>query len=385
MLYTWAVIVGLLLFIAYVAKYSSYFSRVIMTAWIVMTPAALAALNLLARGFARRFVPHAIAQRSAVIVFANESAQLLARSLQESDFYRLEGFFDDRGDARIGVASRMAPHLGRIADLTPYIRAKGIDVVFVMLPEQGIGRALEIADELGDTTASVYFVPNFAMYDILGAELSEIEGVPVLKVAETPLFGVDGLYKHVFDFTAAFFGLLVLSPVFLLVALAVRLDSPGPVLYRQKRYGLNGQEFVVYKFRTMRINDPEDRIVQVSRDDPRVTRVGRFLRRTSIDELPQLWNVVRGDMSLVGPRPHAVQHNEYYRKAVKRYMLRHKVKPGLTGWAQVNGLRGPTAELASMEERLRYDLDYIRRWTPWLDIKIIFMTLLMILRDRNAF
>ncbi len=254
-----------------------------------------------------------------------------------------------------------------------------------MLPEQGIGRALEIADELGDTTASVYFVPNFAMYDILGAELSEIKGVPVLKVAETPLFGVDGLYKHVFDFTAAFFGLLVLSPVFLLVALAVRLDSPGPVLYRQKRYGLNGQEFVVYKFRTMRINDPEDRIVQVSRDDPRVTRVGRFLRRTSIDELPQLWNVVRGDMSLVGPRPHAVQHNEYYRKAVKRYMLRHKVKPGLTGWAQVNGLRGPTAELASMEERLRYDLDYIRRWTPWLDIKIIFMTLLMILRDRNAF
>jgi putative colanic acid biosysnthesis UDP-glucose lipid carrier transferase len=209
--------------------------------------------------------------------------------------------------------------------------------------------------------------------------------VPVLRVAETPLFGVDGLYKHVFDFLAALAGLILLSPLMLLTAAAVRLDSPGPVIYRQRRYGLNGQEFCVYKFRTMRISDPDDRIVQVSREDPRVTRIGRFLRRTSLDELPQLWNVLRGDMSLVGPRPHAVQHNEFYRKAVKHYMLRHKVKPGLTGWAQINGLRGRTDELANMEARVRYDLDYIRRWSPWFDIKIMLKTLSIIVRDNNAY
>lgn len=384
-LYTWAVIVGLLLFIGYVAQYTGYFSRVIVTSWIVITPATLALLNVLARAFTRRFVPDAMAQRSAVIVFATESAQVLARSLRESELYRLEGFFDDRSDERIGTAARISRHLGGIGDLTRYVQDHGIEVVFIMLPEQGISRATQLRDELGDTTASVYFVPNFAMYDLIGAELSEVEGVPVLRVAETPLFGVDGLYKYVFDVTAASIGLLLLSPLLAAIAIAVRWESPGPAIYRQKRYGLNGQEFWVYKFRTMR-DDPEPaEVVQAARGDARVTRIGHFLRRTSLDELPQLWNVLRGDMSLVGPRPHAVQHNEFYRRAVKHYMLRHKVKPGMTGWAQVNGLRGGTEELSFMEERVRYDLDYIRRWSPMMDIRIILMTLVTIIRDRNAY
>jgi putative colanic acid biosysnthesis UDP-glucose lipid carrier transferase len=384
-LYSWIAVVSLLLFIGYVAKYTAYFSRLAVTAWVIMTPASLAILNMLARAFTRRFVPHALSQRSAVIVFATESAQLLASSLRESELYRLEGYFDDRHDDRLGSGARIARRLGGIADLIPYVRESGVEVVFIMLPEQGIGRATELIDQLGDTTASAYLVPNFAMYDLIGAELSEVEGVPVLRAADTPMFGVDGLFKHVFDFLASLISLIVLSPLMLITALAVRLESPGPVIYRQRRYGLNGQEFWVYKFRTMRVSDPEDRIVQVSREDPRVTRIGRFLRRTSLDELPQLWNVLRGDMSLVGPRPHAVQHNEFYRKAVKHYMLRHKVKPGLTGWAQVNGLRGRTDELANMEARVRYDLDYIRRWSPWFDIKIILKTLLIIVRDDNAY
>ena len=170
-----------------------------------------------------------------------------------------------------------------------------------------------------------------------------------------------------------------------LIAIAIKLDSPGPVIFKQARYGLNGQQFWVYKFRTMTVANRDAEIVQVSRHDPRVTRVGRILRRTSIDELPQFWNVLRGEMSVVGPRPHSVVHNEHYRKAVRRYMVRHKVKPGITGWAQVHGLRGETAELATMEERIRYDLEYIRNWSPWLDIQIIFMTIFMILRDRNAY
>ena len=385
LLYSWGVIVGLMLFMAYVSRYTGYFSRVIVTAWFVMTPAALALLNFFARWFTRRFVPHALAQRSAVIVFANESAQMLARSLQESELYRLEGYFDDRAGDRDAQNERIGRLLGRVQDLVSYVREHHTEVVFIMLPEQGIGRATELQDLLGDTTASVYFVPNFALYDLIGAELSEVEGVPVLRVSETPLFGIDGLYKHVFDFCASAVGLVLLAPLMLAIAAAVRLDSRGPALYRQRRYGLNGQEFVVYKFRTMHVNDPDDRIVQARRDDARVTRIGRFLRRTSLDELPQLFNVLKGEMSLVGPRPHAVQHNEYYRKAVKHYMVRHKVKPGLTGWAQVNGLRGETGELTLMEQRVRYDLDYIRRWSPLFDIRIILKTLLMILRDRNAY
>jgi putative colanic acid biosysnthesis UDP-glucose lipid carrier transferase len=383
-LYTWMVIVGLLLFLAYVAKYTGYFSRVIMTAWFVMTPAALALLNMAARGFTRRFVPHALARRSAVIVFANESAQMLARSLHESELYRLDGCFDDR-PARDLQGGQCGRHLGGIDALVDHVQAHGTDVVFIMLPEQDIGRATELHDRLGDTTASVYFVPNFAHYDLIGAELSEVEGIPVLRVAETPLFGIDGLYKQVFDFCASALGLLLLAPVMLAIAVAVRLDSRGPVIYRQRRYGLNGQDFDVYKFRTMRVEPPGATVVQASPDDERVTRVGRFLRRTSLDELPQLFNVLKGDMSLVGPRPHAVQHNEFYRKAVKHYMLRHKVKPGLTGWAQVNGLRGKTSELALMEQRVSYDLDYIRRWSPLFDIKIMLKTLLIIARDDNAY
>ncbi|MES0874420.1 undecaprenyl-phosphate glucose phosphotransferase [Sinimarinibacterium thermocellulolyticum] len=385
LLYHWTAIFALLLFLGYVTQTTAYFSRVILTAWFVMTPAVLAVINVLARAFTARFVPDAVGQRRAVIVFASDSAQVLARSLRESELYHLEGFFDDRSDQRLGRSARIGRRLGHLRDLVPYVRDHAVDVVFIMLPEQGIGRVTELIDALGDTTASVYCVPDYSLLDLIGAEFSEIEGVPVLRVAETPLFGVDGVYKYVFDITVSTLGLMLLAPVMLLIAIAIRLDSPGPVIFRQARYGLNGRRFDVYKFRTMRINDPDGCIVQVSRHDPRVTRIGRFLRRTSLDELPQLVNVLKGDMSLVGPRPHAVQHNEYYRKAVKRYMLRHKVKPGITGWAQINGLRGNTDELAHMEERVRYDLEYIRRWSPLFDIEIILKTLLLVIRDRNAY
>lgn len=384
MLYRWMTLVGLLLFVAYVAKFSEVISRVVLLAWAVITPTALVVLNFVARGFARRFVPHTVARRSAVILSISETSAALFRILQESEFYNLHGYFDDRIGGREGQAPP-GVRLGPVSALKAYVQQNGVEVVFITLPKGGSERVVDVMTELGDTTTSVYFVPDLVLDEFLDSELSLVEGVPMLRIAETPLFGVHGLYKHVFDVVSAFAGLILLSPLLLMIAIAVRLDSPGPVLYRQKRYGLKGQEFDVYKFRTMRINDPEDRIVQVSRDDPRVTRIGRMLRRTSLDELPQLLNVLRGDMSLVGPRPHAVQHNEYYRKAIRHYMLRHKVKPGLTGWAQVNGLRGPSAELASMEARLRYDLYYIRHWSPAFDLKILFRTLMLVLRDRNAF
>lgn len=389
-LLSWALIIGLLLFIAYVAKASAAISRVVFIAWTLITPVGLLLLNLTLRSFARWFAPYMLARRRAVILFANESAQVLADSLTRSEQYSLHGYFDDRSDLRLGQFAAMTTHLGKLADAKAYVMTHAIDVVFVMISNHGIARSMSLIDELGDTTASLYLVPDIALYDLVNAEPSEVEGVQVLRVAETPMYGIDALYKLVFDFTVSFLALLLLVPVLSGIALAIRIESPGPVIFRQKRYGLNGREFDVYKFRTMRVNDPEDKVVLVSKGDSRVTVVGRFLRRTSLDELPQLWNVLRGDMSLVGPRPLAVMINEQYRREVRHYMLRHKVKPGLTGWAQVNGHRGGYKGVTledgeSIKNRVRYDLEYIRNWSPLFDLRIIFRTLRTIWRDRNAY
>ena len=169
------------------------------------------------------------------------------------------------------------------------------------------------------------------------------------------------------------------------IAIAVKLNSPGPVLFRQRRYGLNGDEIYIYKFRSMRVCEDNDEVVQATRDDQRVTRVGRFLRRTSMDELPQIFNVLQGKMSIVGPRPHAVAHNEQYRRLISGYMIRHKVRPGITGWAQVNGLRGETDTVEKMRARIEYDIEYLSNWSLWLDIKIMLRTALIVLRDDHAY
>jgi putative colanic acid biosynthesis UDP-glucose lipid carrier transferase len=385
MLYSWAALVGALLFLAYVFKYSAYFSRAVLLLWIFIAPASLVVLNLMVRTLVAYALPHLAARRRAVVVFVNDSARALASNLMVSQSYELIGFFEDRGSFRSGALPENTRVLGDVRDVARFVRDNGIDVVFVMLPDEGVKRAMQVVDELGDTTASVYCVPDFFLFNLMDAQVSEIEGVPVLQVAESPFYGVDGVLKHIFDLLFSAGVMLTLWPVMLGIALAIKLDSKGPVFFRQGRYGLNGQRFSLFKFRTMTVEDRDSELVQVSREDSRVTRVGRFLRRTSLDELPQFWNVLRGDMSVVGPRPHSIAHNEHYRKAVKRYMVRHKVKPGMTGWAQIHGLRGETAELQRMEERIRYDLDYIRHWSPWLDIRIILITVVIVLRDRNAY
>jgi putative colanic acid biosynthesis UDP-glucose lipid carrier transferase len=297
------------------------------------------------------------------------------------------GFFEDRDMDRTGGPLEGMPYLGKARSVAQYVRDHDIDVVFIVLPDDGGRRALNLLDDLGDTTASVYYVPDFLIINLFEAQVREVEGITVLEVAETPFYGADGMLKQLFDFVFAIGVLVVLSPLLLTIALIIKLTSPGPIIFKQKRYGLNGQRFWVYKFRSMYTGaiNPNSDVQQASREDPRVTPIGRFIRRTSIDELPQFVNVLKGEMSVVGPRPHTVAHNEYYRKAVKRYMVRHKVKPGLTGWAQVHGLRGETAQLERMEERIRYDLEYIKNWSPMLDLRIVFMTVMMIFRDRNAY
>ena len=231
----------------------------------------------------------------------------------------------------------------------------------------------------------MYFVPDVFGFDLIQARVVDLNGLPALAICDTPLRGTNAWSKRLMDVLLAGAGLLALAPLLIVFAIAVRATSPGPALFKQRRYGLNGDEIIVYKFRSMTVREDGAEIRQARADDQRVTRIGRFLRRTSIDELPQLVNVLQGGMSLVGPRPHAVAHNELYRSQINGYMVRHKVRPGITGWAQVHGLRGETDTIEKMEQRVRYDLEYLSNWSLALDVKILLKTVAVVLRRDNAY
>jgi putative colanic acid biosynthesis UDP-glucose lipid carrier transferase len=240
-------------------------------------------------------------------------------------------------------------------------------------------------DSLKDTTASIYFVPDMFVTDLIQGHATTVCGTAVISVCESPFKGLDGIVKRVSDIVFSALILTLILPVMLVIAAAIKRESPGPVIFKQRRYGLDGQEIIVYKFRSMTVGEDGDHIVQARKSDPRITKLGAFLRRTSLDELPQFFNVLQGRMSIVGPRPHAVAHNEFYRKLIKGYMVRHKVKPGITGWAQINGFRGETETLGKMQNRIDCDLDYLRNWSLKLDIRIILRTIRVVLNDQKAY
>jgi len=235
------------------------------------------------------------------------------------------------------------------------------------------------------TTASVFFVPDVFGISIIQGRLQDMNGVPVVGLQETPFTGTNRLVKRVSDVILASIILVLISPILLGVAIGVKLSSPGPIIFRQRRNGLDGEEIIVYKFRSMRVMDDGKVVQQATKEDPRITRFGSFLRRSSLDELPQFINVLQGRMSIVGPRPHAVAHNEQYRELIKAYMVRHKVKPGITGWAQIHGLRGETDTIDKMQARVEYDLEYLRNWSLGLDLQIIARTIKLVFFDRNAY
>jgi len=244
---------------------------------------------------------------------------------------------------------------------------------------------VRLLDQLHDTTASIHFVPDIFLFDLIQGQIDTVDGMPVVSVCETPFRGLNGLVKRASDIVLALLVCLIALPLMLLIAAGVKLSSPGPVIFRQRRYGLDGREIVVYKFRSMTVTEDGTHIRQATRADERVTRFGAFLRRSSLDELPQFINVLQGRMSVVGPRPHAVAHTELYRKLIKGYMFRHKVRPGITGWAQVNGSRGETDTLEKMERRIAFDLAYLRQWSLRLDLWIVVKTLFVALDGLNAY
>jgi putative colanic acid biosynthesis UDP-glucose lipid carrier transferase len=276
-------------------------------------------------------------------------------------------------------------HLGRIDALADYVRRNDVDVIYIALPMTSQPRILKLLDDLRDTTVSIYFVPDLFVTDLIQARMDDLGGLPVVAVCESPFTGINGVIKQCFDFVAAAAILIMIAPLLLVIAMAVKLTSPGPILFRQHRYGLDGERILVYKFRSMSVCENGDTVTQARAGDMRITPLGAFLRRTSLDELPQFLNVLQGRMSIVGPRPHAVAHNETYRKLIKGYMIRHKVRPGITGWAQVNGCRGETETLDKMKRRIDYDLEYLRHWSFTLDLRIILRTVGLMRKDPNAY
>jgi putative colanic acid biosynthesis UDP-glucose lipid carrier transferase len=316
----------------------------------------------------------------------NAQGLSLAGKLVASPYSSIDlfGFVDSRNSNRVSGAYE--PKLiGKIEDLAAIVKQHRIQIIYLSLPMASQPRIMALLDTLKDTTASIYFVPDMFVTDLVQGHPTLIAGQPVISVCETPFRDGNGVIKRISDIFMCIGILALVFPILLVIALAVKRTSPGPVIFKQRRYGLDGEEILVYKFRTMTVTEDGKSVVQARKNDSRVTPLGAILRRTSLDELPQLINVLQGHMSIVGPRPHAVAHNELYRKLIKGYMVRHKVKPGITGWAQVNGFRGETDTLEKMQGRINFDLDYLRNWSLRLDIYIIFKTVRLVLRDKQAY
>jgi putative colanic acid biosynthesis UDP-glucose lipid carrier transferase len=382
----WMILLLVLLAVGYITRTFTVYPRRVFLTWAAVTPVLLIAVTLAMQEVKQRFLMNALETRSAIIAGYNTTSFELARRLQNNPGMRVDmvGFFDDRSKERLGMDGE-AKLVGSLSDMSEYVKANRTDVIFIALPIRHVKRVMDLLYDLRDTTASIYYVPDIFVFNLIQARSSEIHGIPVVAMLETPFYGYRGVAKRVTDVAFSALILLLLLPLLVLIGLAIRFTSAGPIIFTQRRYGLDGKEIGVYKFRTMRVTEDGAQIRQASRTDIRITPIGRVLRRLSLDELPQLINVLQGRMSLVGPRPHAVAHNEEYRKLIKGYMLRHKVLPGITGLAQINGWRGETSNLEDMEARVNYDLDYLRHWTPLLDFKILLLTVVKVFRDDKAY
>ncbi|GAA5785927.1 undecaprenyl-phosphate glucose phosphotransferase [Chitiniphilus shinanonensis] len=380
----WGCVVGFLWLIGRLSGFNAYFYPPFLITWHLVAPVVLIGIHVLFR--AALLHPSNTPLARAVVIGANQAGIALANRIRENPQLRLEfaGYFDDRSASRLdGIHSDEL--LGKLAALVEYVKTHNIGHIYVSLPMTSQPRVLSLLEDLKDSTASIYFLPDFFVCDLIQARFDHVGGIPVVAVCESPFVGMSGVVKRVSDIVLALVILALIWPVMLAVALAVKFTSPGPVLFKQRRYGANGESILVYKFRSMTVMEDGDKVVQAQKNDQRLTPIGGFIRRTSLDELPQFINVLEGKMSIVGPRPHANAHNEMYRKLIRGYMIRHKVKPGITGWAQVNGYRGETDTIDKMQKRIEYDLDYLRNWSLWLDLKIVLQTATSMARDQNAY
>lgn len=384
---SWCLLAALLFFFGYASGYLKQFPQQVILAWFLVTPTALVAANEIARRLVPRILSLQGYQRTAVIVGISETGLRLAKHFYEKPYLgtKVTGFFDDRDSHRLNDPLVKRNLLGKMDKLAEFVRKNSIDLIYITLPMTTQPRILALLEDLRDTTASIYFAPDIFVTDLIQGQVDDIAGMPVVAVCDTPFNGANGLIKRSSDIILSLLILTLIAPIMLAIAIGVKISSPGTILFKQRRYGVDGKEIIVYKFRSMTVCEDGDHVTQASRNDKRVTPFGAILRKTSLDELPQFINVLQGRMSIVGPRPHAVAHNELYRKLIRGYMVRHKVKPGITGWAQVSGYRGETETVDKMQKRIEYDLEYLRHWSLGLDLWIIMKTILIVVRDRHAY
>jgi putative colanic acid biosysnthesis UDP-glucose lipid carrier transferase len=386
---TWLLSVVVLAVVALAGRWGDLYARSELFTWFILAPAMIGICRMLGRIVGQACIDNGVGMRRVAIAGFNPLGRKVAVQL-ESDAglgWQLQGFYDDRDRSRDeSCEQEHSPLLaGDLDQLIERARSGEVDTVLITMPMRAEQRIRSILTELSDSTVSVYIVPDIFVFELLHARWTNVGHLPAVSIFENPLDGVDGIAKRLTDLTIASISLVLLAVPMFAIGLAVKLTSPGPVFFRQRRYGLDGREIRVWKFRSMRTCDDGATVKQATQGDPRVTRIGAFLRKTSLDELPQLFNVVGGSMSLVGPRPHATAHNEEYRRQILGYMLRHKVKPGITGLAQVSGCRGETDTLDKMQRRIEFDHQYIRGWSFWLDLKILYRTLRVVWRQSEAY
>jgi len=381
----WGLTVGSVILLGILSRLQHHYYMPAMETWLIASPAVLFLAHIFLRVYVCRLHASGTVRR-AVIIGGNPVGERLARRLTSNKDLLTEfvGYFDDRRPDRL-LPECQSRYLGHTHDLIGHITKNNLHVVYIALPISQKDRISDLLNSLKDTTASVYLVPDIFTFDLIQARIDRVDSVPIIAILETPFTNLNAFKKRLADIFLSLLILLLVFPVMLFVALGVKFSSRGPIIFKQRRYGLNGEEILVYKFRSMRVCEDGAQIRQATQNDDRITPLGRILRKTSLDELPQFINVLQGRMSIVGPRPHAVAHNELYRKQISGYMLRHKVKPGITGWAQVNGFRGETNTVEKMASRVQYDLDYLRNWSLPLDLIIILKTVWLVFKDAKAY
>ncbi|MBO1894950.1 undecaprenyl-phosphate glucose phosphotransferase [Shewanella sp. BF02_Schw] len=370
----------------FLLKESETFSRIIIVGWFTLSIICLMTWRFLAKWIKslRRRSGFGF-QDVAIVGLTSSGINLYREILKNYELgFKFVGFFDDREPKRLGGMQTTLIE-GGVNEAVALAKNGKIQKLYICLPMVAEKRIADIIEQLGNTTVDVLITPDFLLKNLMQARIGSVGDVDTISVFESPVNGMRRFYKRTFDIIFSLTAILALSPVLVIIGAAIKLNSPGAVIFKQDRYGLDGRKIKVWKFRSMTVTENSDVVTQATKGDTRITKVGAFLRKTSLDELPQFFNVFKGDMSVVGPRPHAVAHNEEYRKLVTYYMLRHKVLPGITGWAQVNGWRGETDTLNKMEKRIEYDLAYIRNWTLWWDIKIVFMTIFKGFVGKNVY
>jgi len=381
----WSVIFTGVLFYGTMVQLIGELSRMWLGLWFGLSLAAAAATRTILRVCAAWVRARGMDLRTAVIVGGNPDAQRIVEAMRRNPWMGIKvvGWFATSADR---CALQGIRPMGRVDRLAEFVESRHIDQVWIALPMREQGQIAYVLRQLDYSTADIKLLPDLFGLQLLNHSVEQIGGLPVLNLRSSPLDGPAHLVKALMDKVLASLILLMISPLMVAIAIGVKLSSPGPVFFRQLRHGLGGKPIEVWKFRSMQVHrEEEGKVTQARKGDSRVTPFGAFLRRTSLDELPQFINVLQGSMSIVGPRPHAIAHNEQYKTLVDRYMQRHRVKPGITGWAQVNGLRGETDTVEKMARRVEYDLYYMQNWSPWFDLRIILLTVFKGFINKNAY